>query len=116
VYVSATATKYLYSNTLIINGALLRACGGGDCGSCGGGGSLTLLVGGAQRTHPLALHTADLAQPPIAHGADLARKPDLRHLGELLQDVHLLVLLLLLVELRIVRMDGRVAGLLVVDT
>lgn len=82
----------------------------------GGVCSLTLLVGGAQRTHPLALDTPYLAQPPIAHGSNLARKPDLRHLGELLQDVHLLVLLLLLLELGVIRMHRRIASLLVIDT
>lgn len=82
---------------------------------CVEGGSLTLLVGGTQWPHPLALDTTYLAQSAIAHGSNFARKTDFGYFGELLQYIDLFLLLLILIELGVIGVDGRIAGLLIID-
>jgi len=78
-------------------------------------GSLTLLVGGTQWPHPLALDTTYLAQSPIAHGSNFSRETYFGYLGELLQYIDLFLLLLILIELSVIGVNGRIAGLLIID-
>lgn len=56
MYLQLQLSICVYVNTSIFDGALSWACV-----VAGGSSSLTLLVGGAQRTHPLALDATDLA-------------------------------------------------------
>jgi len=82
---------------------------------CVEGGSLTLLVGGTQWPHPLALDTTYFAQASITHRSNFSRESDLGYFGKLLQYIDLFLLLFILIELRVIGVNRRISGFLIID-